>query len=182
MRLMKFAIAGLLAAAVGASTAAAQHAVHIDGDKITVRGCVSGATAELRMPFETLLWSRGGMLTAGTDIASAAVTADSRDLGSRVLYWIDDDDLAEHAGKMVEIKGDLGELKTGEIEIDRDGDFTEIKLELDGDEHEIRDPSAWLERSSVARASRDASDREIEIATRKVDVDEVNVLGSCPIR
>jgi hypothetical protein len=136
------------------------------------------------MPFETLVWSRGGILTAGTATAAASVDPDTDALATRVLYWLDDDDLNEHMGKLVEVRGDLGELKKGELEIDRDGDFTEVRLDLDGRDETIRVPSSWLERRSVAPASRDArvEDKDIDIATRKVDVKDVKVLGSCPVR
>jgi hypothetical protein len=80
------------------------------------------------------------------------------------------------------VRGKLEGLEKGELEIERDGAFTEIRLELDGDEETIRVPTAWLDGSSVARASRDDADIDIEIATRKVDVDDVKVLGPCPVR
>lgn len=187
MHLLRLGTAALLALGLSAPSAAAQHAVHIDGDDITIRGCVAPPTAQLQMPFETLMWSRGGILTAGTAVADASVNVDAQDLAGRVLHWIDDDDLEEHVGKMVEVRGELGDLDTGELEIERDGDFTEIRLELDGDEETVRVPTSWLQRPSVARASRDADrddrdDIDIEIATRKVDVDEIKVLGPCPRR
>jgi hypothetical protein len=80
---------------------------------------------------------------------------------------------------LVEVHGTLEGLEKGELEIERDGPFTEIRLELDGDEEKIRVPTAWLEGSSMARASQDDDDLEIEIATRKVDVNDVKVLGPC---
>ena len=95
---------------------------------------------------------------------------------------MDEDDLEKHVGKLVEVRGQLEGLEKGELEIERDGAFTEIRLELDGDEETIRVPTAWLEGSSVARASRADADIDIEIATRKVDVDDVKVLGPCPVR
>lgn len=182
MHLLRLGTTALLTFFLMAPLAEAQHAVHIDGDKITLRGCVAAPSAQLRMPFETLIWSRGGILTAGTAVADAAVAADAQELAGRVLHWMDEDDLEEHVGKLVEVRGKLEDLETGELEIERDGDFTEIRLKLDGDEETIRVPSSWLERRSVTRAARTADDDdvEIEIATRKVDVDDVKVLGNCP--
>jgi hypothetical protein len=112
------------------------------------------------------------------------VPAGAHDLASRVLYWIEDeDDLDEHVGQMVEVRGELEGLETGELEIERDGAYTEIRLELDGDEEKIRVPTAWLTGPSVGRASRDDDDDlDIEIATRKIDVKDVKVLGPCPVR
>ena len=183
MRFSSFATVGLFAIAMTATAATAQHAVHIDGDDISVRGCVAPSTAQLQMPFETLIWSRGGILTAGTAVVDKAVHAGAHDLASRVLYWMDEDDLDEHVGQMVEVRGKLEGLETGELEIERDGAYTEIRLELDGDEEKIRVPTAWLTSPSVTRASSDDdADIDIEIATRKIDVDDVKVLGPCPVR
>ena len=179
---LSFGTAGLFAIILTATGATAQQTVHIDEDKITVRGCVAPSTAQLQMPFETLMWSRGGILTAGTGVMDRAVHADTHDLSSRVLYWMDEDDLEKHVGKLVELRGKLEGLEKGELEIERDGAFTEVRLELDGDEETVRVPTAWLDGSSVARASRNDADIEIEIATRKVDVDDVKVLGPCPVR
>jgi hypothetical protein len=184
MGLLSLGSTTLSAVALSASFAIAQPAVDIDGDDITMRGCVTPSSAQLQMPFETLMWSRSGILTAGTAAADVPVRAGAAELASRVLHWIDDDALEGHVGQMVELRGELEGLETGELEIDRDGDFTEIRLELDGDEETVRVPTAWLERPSVARASRNADrdDIEIEIATRKVDVKEVKRLGPCPGR
>ena len=182
MRFLSFGSAGVFAIVMTATVATAQQTVHIDGDKISVRGCVAPSTAQLQMPFETLMWSRGGILTAGTGVADRAVHGGTHDLTSRVLYWMDEDDLEKHVGKLVELRGKLEGLEKGELEIERDGAFTEVRLELDGDEETVRVPTAWLDGSSVARASRNDADIEIEIATRKVDVDDVKVLGPCPVR
>ena len=180
MRLLSFGAAGVVAVALTATAAATQPAVQVDGNNITMQGCVAAANSPLRAPFETLIWSRGGILTAGTAVADAAVTGRAEELAGRVLYWIDDDDLKDHVGRLVVVRGELEGLKKGELEIERDGDYTEIRLELDGDEEEIRVPTAWLERAGPARASRaNADDVDIEIATRKVDIKDVKVLGPC---
>lgn len=186
MRLLKLAAAAMVAIGITTSTAVAQHAVHISGNNITMTGCVAAPTAQLQMPFETLLWSRTGILTAGTGAAEAVVHADAQDLANRVVYWIDDDDdFTKHTGQMVEVRGKLKELEDGELEIDRDGDFTEIRLELGGENQKIRVPTAWLERTQAgrpARAGNRVEDMELKIATREVDVDDVKVLGPCPRR
>ena len=183
MRFMSLAAAAAVGVAIHATVASGQQTLHIDGDDITMRGCVTAASAQLQMPFETLMWSRGGILTAGAGIADAPSGARMEELAGRVLYWIDEDDLAKHVGKMVEIRGELEDLEEGELEIDRDGDFTEVRLKLDGKEEKIRVPSSWLAPPGVAARDLDKDDdREIEIATRKVDLKDVKVLGSCPAR
>jgi hypothetical protein len=99
----------------------------------------------------------------------------SGQLAERVFYWLEDDeDLAKHVGQMIEVKGDLGDFEKGEIEFDKDGDFTKIELKLDGKTEKARVPTAWL------GASR--GEGEIDIVARKIDVDSVKVLGACPVR
>ena len=188
MRLLRLGTAAVSVVCLTVPLVAAQQAVHVDGDAITLRGCVTSSTAELNMPFDTLVWSRSGILTAGTSATAGAdppARAAAHDLATRVLYWIDEDDLETHTGKLVELRGDLGDLETADLEIERDGEFTEIRLELEEDEETIRVPTSWLPQSSVARASLpDARDDEVEIelATRKIDVEDVKVLGPCPLR
>jgi hypothetical protein len=180
---MSLAAAAVLAATTQVTPVSGQHATHIDGDDITIRGCVTAASAQLRMPFDTLMWSRSGILTAGAGVADTSANRRMEELASRVLFWMDEDDLSEHVGRMVEIRGELDELATGEIEIERDGDFTEVRLELGGKDERIRVPTSWLDGPATATRDLDRDeDREIEIATRKVDVKDVKVLGSCPMR
>jgi hypothetical protein len=93
-------------------------------------------------------------------------------LADRVFYWLDDEeDLAKHIGQQVEIKGDLGDFKKGEIETKRDGEFTNIELKLGDKKEKARVPTAWL--------GTPASEGEVQIISRKVDVDKVTVIGSC---
>jgi hypothetical protein len=183
MRLLRLGTAAAFAMSVMAPLAAAQQGVHVEGNQITVRGCVAASSAQPQMTFDTLVWSHSGILTAGAGGPDTPVRTGGQDLAARVLYWLDEDDLAEHTGKLVELRGELGDLEKGELKVERDGDFTEIRLELDGDEETIRVPTSWLPRSSVARTTlsneRDG-DAEIELATRKIDVDDVKVLGPCP--
>ena len=183
MRFMSLATAAALVLVTHATVATAQHAVHIDGDDITMRGCVTADSAQLRMPFQTLVWSRSGILTAGAGIADVPAGARMEELAGRVLYWIDDDDLVEHVGKMVLIRGELYDLEKDEIDIERDGEFTKVRLKLDGKEETIRVPTSWLDRPRVATRDLERDDDvEIEIATRKVDLKNVSVIGSCPAR
>src|SRR5918993_125334 len=106
MRLVRLTTASLLAIALGATSAATQPTVRVDGNNITMQGCVASPAGPLHMPFETLMWSRGAMLTAGSAVAAnKAADATAKQMASRVLYWIDDDELKEHAGRLVEVRG-----------------------------------------------------------------------------
>ena len=72
------------------------------------------------------------------------------------------------------MNGDLGDFKKGEVEIDRDGDFTDIELKLDGRKEKARVPSTWI--------SAPRGEEEFDIVARKVDVDKVKVIGACGAR
>jgi hypothetical protein len=174
MRWRKAAIGALLAATIaGASSAAQQPIVTVHDHDITIRGCVRNADARSVIPTNMLVWSRGDIMLAGVTSLGSNQLGTAGILG-RVFYWLkDDDDLAKHVGQMVEVKGDLEDFEIGEVEIDREGDFTEIKLDLDGKKEKARVPTAWLRGTGADR------DQEFEIVARRIDVDEVRVLGAC---
>ena len=160
----------LAAASLSVATLAAagqQSTVVVDNDDITIRGCVGRVSpaATERM----LVWTRGDIMLSNPNALRSGQLAD------RVFYWLDDDeDLSKHVGQMIEVKGDLGDFERGEVEFDRDGDFTDVKLKLDGKTEKARVPTAWF------GASRGEGD--VDIIARKIDVDDVKVLGACPTR
>jgi hypothetical protein len=161
----------------GAVTAAAVQlgpTVTVDGDKITLTGCLVPADQVTASP-DALFWSKGGLMLAGAGAAAAPSTnaIAASGISGRVFYWLDDeDDLRDHVGKRVEIKGDLEDLEDGKVKVSRDGDFTEIELDIDGDKEEARVPTSWF-------GSVQPKDAEFKIAVREVDVDEVRALGAC---
>jgi hypothetical protein len=159
---------GLALMIATAGAAAQEPSVRVKGDDITIRGCVGRATPGAGLTQPTLVWTRSDiMLSNAMSVQASGTTA----LTDRVFYWLDDeDDLAKYIGQQVEIKGDLGDFKKGEIELKRDGAFTDIEMKLGGKTEKARVPTAWL-------GSR--SDEDIEIVSRKVDVDEVKRLGAC---
>jgi hypothetical protein len=162
----------LAAAALSFTTLAAasqQPTVVVVDDDITIRGCVGRMSPRAAADGQTLVWTRGDIMLSNPNALR------SGQLAERVFYWLEDDeDLAKHVGQMIEVKGDLGDFEKGEVEFDKDGDFTEIELKLDGKTEKARVPTAWF------GASRDES--EIDIVARKIDVDSVKVLGACPVR
>lgn len=165
----------VLASAVAHPLAAQQPSVTIEGDTITITGCLARVTASPSIAPTSLVWSKGDLMLAGAAVAGAnvAVPVGTTGVGDRVFYWLDEeDDLTQHLGKHVQIRGEVDDFETGEIEIDRDGDYADVKLELDGEEEEIRIPMAFL-----GHGIRD--DVDIDIVARKVDVDDVDVLGPC---
>ena len=102
-------------------------------------------------------------VTPGT-VGTTAVVAN-------IFYWLDKDgDLPPHIGHRVEIEGDLkGDLKPGEIKIDRKDQWTEIEVKSNGRHMKARVPNA----SVVAGPT---SDRKIEVLVRRLDVDKVRML------
>ena len=167
-RLALWVAGGSLSLATVAA-AGQQTAVAVRGDDITIRGCVSRAQPGSVGTAPMLVWSRGDIMLGNAAALNAAQLTD------RVFYWLDDDeDLAKHIGQNIEIKGDLGDFEKGEVEIDRDGEFTNIELKLDGKKEKARVPTAWL---TVPRG-----EGEFDIIARKVDVDKINVIGACGSR
>jgi hypothetical protein len=114
-----------------------------------------------------LVWTRGDLMLSNPSLLGGLAP-------DRVFYWLEDDeDLSEHIGQLVEVRGDLGDFEKGEVEFDKEGDFTEIELKLDGKTEKARVPTSWL--------GAPRGDAEFDIVTRKIDVDEVKVLGACPV-
>ena len=141
-------------------------------EKIKLSGCLVKAEGDDGYLI-TNLPSEPGASTADRNVATSAIgTAGTF---TTVFYWLrDDDDLKEHVGHRVEIEGELkGDIKEGEIEIDRKDDWTELEVKSGGDEMKARVPNAYV----FADASRD-KDRKISAQVRKVDVDHVKMLSA----
>jgi hypothetical protein len=161
----------LAAASLSATTLAAagqRPTVVVDDDEITIRGCVGrvspGAASE-----RTMVWTKGDIMLSNPSALR------SGQLAERVFYWLEDDeDLSKHIGQMVEVKGDLGDFEKGEVEFDKDGDFTKIELKLDGKTEKARVPTSWL--------GPHRGEDDVDIVARKINVDDVKVLGACPVR
>jgi hypothetical protein len=154
--------------------ASQQPTVEIHDDDITIRGCVSRTSPGNFTGAPVLVWTRGDIMLSNALAVSGGKTAPITD---RVFYWLDDDDdedLAKHVGQLVEVKGDLGDFKKGEVEVDRDGDYTKIEMKIGGKTEKAKVPTAWL--------GAPVREGDFDIVTRKVDVDKVKVLGACPVR
>ena len=115
---------------------------------------------------------------AGCDVAGAADAPRRPPSGTtgvftNIFYWLDkDDDLVPHVGHQVKIEGDLkGELRDGQIKIDRKDQWTEIEVESDGRDMKARVPNA----SVVAGPN---ADRKMAVLVRRVDVNKVRMLDA----
>jgi len=161
-----------LSLSIGSAVFAQQPSVTVRGDDITIRGCVGRAAPGTALAQPSLVWTRSDiMLSNAMSIGGAAPAS----LGDRVFYWLEDEeDLSKHVGQQVEVKGELGDFKKGEVELKRDGEFTNIEMKLGGKTEKARVPTAWL---GVQRGESD-----VDIISRKIDVDKVTVIGACERR
>ena len=151
------------------AAAGQQPAVAVRGDDITIRGCVGRAQPGTATNAPMLVWTRGDIMLSNASAIGAAQST------GRVFYWLEDDeDLSKHVGQMIEVEGDLGDFQKGEVDIDRDGDFTKIELKLGGKTEKARVPTTWL--------GAPQGEGDFDIVARKIDVDDVKVLGTCPTR
>ena len=149
-------------------------------DQVVITGCVVRDDQKLSGPRTLVVWSKGDVYldSAATDIKPAERgqgAVGTSGTTHPIFYWIDDeDDLMKHADKRVEIVGELSdELDRGEIEVENKGAFTEFDFKWEGKDITARVPSQWLAPTTPTK------DAKLDIAIRRVDVEKVNVLGSC---
>jgi hypothetical protein len=146
---------------------AASSAVPIDEDFV-ITGCLTDAGKPTVIAPSTLVWTRSDIMLAAVESQPDVQMTD------RVFYWLnDDEDLAKYRGRRVEIKGQLEDVEKGKVELDREKDFTKVKLSLDGHKEEAKVPTAWLNPDAGRH------DEEFQIVARRVDVKKVKVLGNC---
>lgn len=140
-------------------------------DPITLTGCLVRAERGegylvINAPREPAATSRDGDRATPGTVGTTGVFAN-------IFYWLDDDkELAPHIGHQVQVEGDLkGQLKDGEIKIDRKDAWTELEVKADGREMKARVPNA----SVVAGPN---PDRKMDVLVRRVDVDKVKMLDA----
>ncbi|HKT80862.1 MAG TPA: hypothetical protein VJP86_11625 [Vicinamibacterales bacterium] len=92
---------------------------------------------------------------------------------ANIFYWLDGSgDLKDHVGHQVEVEGDQkGDVKSGDLKIDRKDQWTEIEVKSDG-----RTMKAQVPNASVVAGN--DPDRKIDVLVRRVDVDKVTMLGA----
>lgn len=150
-KFQKLFLTGVLLGALPLSAGGQTRGAGDRDDQFVVTGCVT-PTADVRAagPQSIFLWSRGDVYLTFPDIrfrpSEAARPVGTTGVFIPVVYWVDDeDDFARHVGQRVEIVGELSdEFDKGELEIDHEGDVTEIEFEVDGRNATARIPTAWL--------------------------------------
>lgn len=92
---------------------------------------------------------------------------------ANVFYWLEkDNDLTPHIGHRVEIEGDIkGDVKKGEMKIDRKDQWTEIEVKSNGHEMKALVPNTSL----IAGPD---SDRKISLLVRRLDPEKVRMIDA----
>ena len=97
----------------------------------------------------------------------------------RVLYWLDhDDDLKDHAGQKVEVRGELeGDIATGKISAEREGGLVELEFKVPG-ERKVTVMVPNVPPTIGTSGAVGDKERDIAYIVRKIDVDSVKTLMS----
>ena len=92
-----------------------------------------------------------------------------------IFYWLDGHgDLKQHIGHRVEVEGDLrDDVKDGEIRTERKENWTELTVKAGGRTLKARVPN-----TSIFPASNRDKERKSDILVRRVDVEDVRMLGA----
>jgi hypothetical protein len=165
---------GLVAAAAISAVAAMNTSVRAaTGDEgIKLNGCLVKAEGDDGYLITNLPVEPGGSARDRSVETSAIGTSGAN---ATVFYWLrNDDDLKEHVGHRVEVEGELkGDIKEGEIKLDRKDNWTELEVKSDGRSMKAQVPNAYIFPDPV----RD-KDRKISALVRKVDVEKVRMLAA----
>ncbi len=177
MRHLKVMIAvGLALAVAGPALVGSGAAAAAQGDKeIELTGCV--VRDEGGDGFLLTNMPRTPTLRAGADPVAPGPVGTSGSAAT-IFYWLDDDDeLEEHVGHQVQVRGELeGDVEEGEITLARKDDWTEITIESDGRDLKVRVPqSLFVVRPAGAART---SDADVDVLVRKVDAKDVKMLAA----
>lgn len=162
-----FVAATVVVAGVNTSVTAA------GDEKIKLSGCLIKAEGDNDYLISNLPSEPGSSAIADRTVTTTAIgTAGNF---TNIFYWLGgDDDLKKHVGHRVEIEGDVkGDIKEGEIKLDRKDNWTELEVKSAGHEMKAQVPNAYI----FADPTRD-KDRKISALVRRVDVDKVKMLAA----
>ena len=92
---------------------------------------------------------------------------------ANIFYWLDGDrDLKKNVGHQVQIQGHVkGDVKDGEMKVDRKDNWTEMTVKSDGRTMKARVPNA-----SIVPGKDE--DHKMNVLVRKIDVDHVKMLSA----
>jgi hypothetical protein len=160
-----------LALNVAALTSGAATIGHAAADPVTLTGCV--IRADDGDGYLLINTPREPAVASVEPRAKAPTTVGTTEVITNVFYWLDkDDDLTPHIGHQVELDGDVkGQLREGQIKIDRKDQWTEVEVESEGRDMKARVPNASI------IAAPDA-DRKIAVIVRRVEVKKIRMLDA----
>jgi len=173
MNLRNTVLIGLFASAITVPVIHADAAGRVGDDKdITLTGCLikgegDGGYLITNLPSEPSPLPPPGANVTTTAIGTAGFAT--------VFYWLDGNgDLKHHVGHRVEIDGHLkGDLKDGEIKLERKDNWTELRVKSDGRSMKAEVPNTYL-----VPAPSTAKERKMTALVRRVDVDHVRMLAA----
>ena len=168
-------LAGLIACTLSLSAPFVSGAAVLGAaDDVTLKGCVVKGEGDGAGYLLTNAPGDLALLRTGDAKIEPGIVGTSGGFES-VFYWLDgDNDLKKNIGHQVEIKGELkGDLKDGEIKLDRKDNWTEMTVKSDG-----RTMKANVPTVSIFPAPANDKDRKAHVLVRKVDVEHVTMLGA----
>jgi hypothetical protein len=149
-------------------------AFRLDDRNVKLTGClVKGERGDHGYLITNLPSEPSSTSPAGVSVVPGA--AGTTGAYSTIFYWLDDDDdLERHVGHYVEIDGRVkGDLKPGEIKLERKDNWTEVTVKSDG-----RSMKATVPNASLFPASTQDKDRKVTALVRRVDVDHVRMVDA----
>ena len=164
-------LSSALCVAAVASGVLALNTTRISAESVKLTGCLIKSEGN------------GGFLLINPPMEPGASSADRRTVApgsmgttamfANVFYWIErDSDLTPHIGHRVEIEGDTkGDVKKGEMKIERKDSWTEIEVKSNGKEMKARVPNASL-------LPGHDDDKKIDLLVRRLDADKVRMLDA----
>ena len=180
---MKFLSLGALLVASAATVGAAQQGTVAaptvqDDNEITLTGCVIKGDGGYVLSVAPHLKIESTTVAGTSGVAVPPATAP----GPTVLYWLkDDDDIDEHAGHRVEVKGKLDkEIDRGMISHEIENGLIELEFKANNRKVTVKVPQGSVVAAPVATAGVTTVDKEkdLPITVRPVDVKSVKMLSS----
>ena len=180
MKLLSTGTAMLLAITVAATASSQRTSAAAGEEKVTITGCVVKGDGDgdgflLANAVEKTTTTTTTPGVTGTTVSSSTTTQMKP---TRVLYWLDDDDdvLEKLMGQQVEVVGEIeGDVKTGEIEVERENGMIELEIKGDGRKATVRLPDV----PSAVGTAGTVGDREVELQylVRKLDVKSARMIA-----
>jgi hypothetical protein len=175
MKIRTHALAALFACAVAAPAVVNVDARTLADDDVTLKGCLVKGEGDGSGYLLTNAPAMPTLQRSSADSKIEPTTVGTSGGFESVFYWLDgDNDLKKNIGHQVEVKGEVkGDIKDGEIKLDRKDNWTEMKIKSDGREMTAKVPNA-----SLMPAPHEDKDVKSHVLVRKVDVSKVTMLAA----